>query len=81
LNVKPLGSAPVSVKEDVGVPVVVTVNVAAAPTANAVLFALVILGAVPPPCVVGLNAATPAAQKSVDLSVALADATPAVACI
>jgi hypothetical protein len=44
-NVTPLGSAPDSVREGAGVPVVVTVNVAATPTANVVLFALVIAGA------------------------------------
>lgn len=47
LNVRPLGSAPVSVKEGVGVPVVVTVNVPAVPTVNVVLFVLVMLGATP----------------------------------
>src|ERR1700679_2800599 len=44
-NVTPLGSAPDSVREGAGVPVVLTVNVAATPTANVVLFALVIAGA------------------------------------
>ena len=45
LKVTPLGSAPVSVSDGVGVPVVVTVNVPAVPTANVVLLALVITGA------------------------------------
>ena len=45
LNVMPLGSVPVSVKEGVGVPVVVTENVPAVPTVNVVLLALVIAGA------------------------------------
>jgi len=47
-NVTPLGSAPVSVKVGVGVPVVVTVKLPAVPAVNVVLFALVIAG----PCVV-----------------------------
>ena len=41
-NVTPDGRAPLSVREGVGTPVAVTVNVPAAPTANDVLFALVI---------------------------------------
>jgi len=45
--VTPLGSAPVSVRVGVGVPVVVTENVPAAPTVNVVLLALVITGAAP----------------------------------
>src|SRR5204863_9279560 len=45
LNVTPLGSAPVSLSDGVGVPVVVTVNVPAVPTANVVLLALVIAAA------------------------------------
>jgi hypothetical protein len=45
LNVTPLGSAPVSLSEGVGLPVVVTVKLPAVPTVNAVLFALVIAGA------------------------------------
>jgi len=44
MNVTPLGSAPVSVKEDVGKLVVVTVNVPAVPTANVAPLALVIAG-------------------------------------
>src|SRR5215472_873275 len=46
-NVTPLGSVPVSVRDGVGVPVVVTVKLAAVPTANVVLLALVMLGAIP----------------------------------
>ena len=46
LNVTPLGSAPVSLSEGVGLPVVVTVKLPAAPSVNAVLFALVITGAI-----------------------------------
>ena len=49
LNVTPLGSVPASLSDGVGAPVVVTVNVPAVPTVNVVLFALVMLGAVPPP--------------------------------
>jgi hypothetical protein len=60
LNVTPLGSAPDSVSEGVGVPVVVTVKLPAVPTVNVVLFALVIAGAVPPP-LAGLKAAITAA--------------------
>jgi len=45
LKVTPLGSAPVSVSDGVGVPVVVTENVPAVPTVNVVLLALVITGA------------------------------------
>jgi hypothetical protein len=81
LNVTPLGSVPVSVSDGVGVPVAVTVNVPAVPTVNVVPFALVIVGAVPPPAPAGLNAATPAAQLFAAPSVALADAVPAVAWI
>ena len=44
-NVTPLGSAPVSVTDGVGVPVVVTVKLPAVPTVNVVLLALVIAGA------------------------------------
>ena len=44
-KVTPLGSAPISVRVGVGVPVVVTENVPAAPTVNVVLLALVITGA------------------------------------
>jgi hypothetical protein len=44
-NVTPLGSAPVSLRFGVGVPVVNTENVPATPTANDVLLALVIAGA------------------------------------
>ena len=46
-KVTPLGSAPISVRVGVGVPVVVTENVPAAPTVNVVLLALVITGAAP----------------------------------
>ena len=46
LNVTGLGSAPVSVSDGVGAPVVVTVKLPAAPTVNVVLLALVIAGAV-----------------------------------
>jgi len=45
LNVTPLGSAPVSVREGVGAPVVVTVKLPALPTVNVVLLLLVIAGA------------------------------------
>jgi hypothetical protein len=45
LNVTPLGSAPVSLSEGVGLPVVVTVKLASVPTVNVVLLALVIVGA------------------------------------
>jgi hypothetical protein len=45
VKVTPLGSAPVSTKDGVGVPVVVTMNVPAAPTVNVVLLALVMAGA------------------------------------
>ena len=44
-NVTPLGNAPVSVSESVGVPVAVTVKLPAVPTVNVVLLALVIAGA------------------------------------
>ena len=44
-NVTPDGRAPLSVSEGVGTPVAVTVNVPAEPTANDVLFALVMTGA------------------------------------
>jgi hypothetical protein len=43
-NVTPLGSAPVSVKDGVGAPVVVTVKLPAVPTVNVVLAGLVIVG-------------------------------------
>src|SRR5713226_7723922 len=45
LKVTPLGSAPDSDKDGVGVPVVVTVNVPTLPTVKVVLLALVIAGA------------------------------------
>ena len=45
LNVTRLGSAPVSVSDGVGDPVVVTVKLPAVPTVNVVLLALVIAGA------------------------------------
>lgn len=48
LKVTPPGSAPVSVSDGVGVPVVVTENVPATPTANVVLLALVTAGPVFP---------------------------------
>jgi hypothetical protein len=44
-NVTPLGSVPASVSVGFGEPVVVTVKLPAVPTANVVLFALVIAGA------------------------------------
>ena len=44
-NVTPLGSVPVAVRDGVGVPVVVTVKLPAAPTVNVVLVALVIAAA------------------------------------
>ena len=44
-NVTPLGSAPVSVSEGVGVPDAVTVKLPAEPAVNVALFALVIAGA------------------------------------
>lgn len=46
LKVTPLGSAPVSVSDGVGVPVVVKEKVPAAPTVNVVPLALVIVGPV-----------------------------------
>jgi len=45
VKVTPFGSAPDSLRLDVGKPVVVTVNVPAAPTENVVVVALVIAGA------------------------------------
>jgi hypothetical protein len=45
LKVTPLGSAPVSVRDGVGVPVAVTVKVPAVPTTKVALLALVIAGA------------------------------------
>ena len=47
VKVTPLGRAPDSLSDGVGDPVVVTVKLPAVPTANVVLFALVMLGAVP----------------------------------
>ena len=47
LNVTPLGSVPLSVRDGVGVPVVVTEKVPAVPTVNVVLLPLVSTGAVP----------------------------------
>ena len=44
-KVTPVGSAPVSLKDEVGNPVVVTVNVPIVPDVNVVLPALVIAGA------------------------------------
>ena len=46
VRLTPLGSAPVSEIDGVGAPVVVTANVAAFPTWNMTLLALVIAGAV-----------------------------------
>ena len=46
VKVTPLGSAPDSVRDGVGDPVVVTVKLPAVPTVNVVLLALVIVGAV-----------------------------------
>jgi hypothetical protein len=43
-NVTPLGSAPLSLTDGVGVPVAVTVKLPAAPTENVVLLPLVIAG-------------------------------------
>jgi hypothetical protein len=62
-NVTPLGSAPVSVSDGVGVPVVVTVRkLSGEPIKNVMLLALVILGAIPPPPpLAGLKAAITAA--------------------
>ena len=45
LKVTPFGRLPVSLSVGAGKPVAVTVNVPAVPTWNAVLFALVIVGA------------------------------------
>ena len=45
LKVTPLGRVPDSVRDGVGVPVIVTENVPAVPTINVVLLALVITGA------------------------------------
>ena len=44
-NVTPLGREPVSVSDGVGVPVAVTANVPATPTASVAVLALVIAGA------------------------------------
>ena len=44
VKVTPLGSAPDSVRDGVGDPVVVTVKLPAVPTVNVVLFVLVIAG-------------------------------------
>src|SRR5690348_2799404 len=46
-NVTPLGSAPASVSEGVGVPVAVKMKLPATPEVNVVLLALVIVGATP----------------------------------
>ena len=46
VKVTPLGSAPDSVRDGVGDPVVVTVKLPAVPTVNVVLLALVIVGEV-----------------------------------
>ena len=46
VNVTPVGRVPVTLYVGVGVPVAVTLNVAAVPTAKIVLVALVITGAV-----------------------------------
>ena len=45
VKVTPLGSAPVSVSDGAGVPVVVTVKLPAAPTVKVILLALVMAGA------------------------------------
>jgi len=45
LKVTPFGSVPVSVRDGVGVPVVLTANVPGVPTVNVVLLALVMTGA------------------------------------
>ena len=47
VKVTPLGSAPVSLRDGVGTPVVVTLKVLAAPFVNVVLFALVITAPAP----------------------------------
>jgi hypothetical protein len=44
-NVTPVGSAPVSIKDGTGKPVVITVNDPKAPTVNVVLLGLVMAGA------------------------------------
>ena len=44
-NVTPLGTAPVSVKDGVGVPVAAIVKLPGVPTVNVVLLVLVIAGA------------------------------------
>lgn len=80
VNITPAGRAPDSVRDGVGVPVVVTVKLPAAPAVNVVLAALVIAGAVPPPLAAGLNAAIPAAQAFVAPRVAVATEGPAAAC-
>ena len=80
VNIRPVGSVPDSLKDGVGVPVVVTVKLPAAPTVKIVLLALVIVGAVPPPLPATLNAAIAAAQGFAIPRVALAAAAPAVAC-
>jgi non-ribosomal peptide synthetase component E (peptide arylation enzyme) len=49
VKVTPLGNAPVSVIDGVGLPVAVTVKLPTVPTVKAVLLALVIAGAVPVP--------------------------------
>jgi hypothetical protein len=46
VNIRPVGSVPDSLKDGVGVPVVVTVKLPAAPTVKIALLALVIVGAV-----------------------------------
>ena len=79
-NITPAGRAPDSVRDGVGVPVVVTVKLPAAPAVNVVLLSLVIAGAVPPPLPAGLNAAIPAAHASVAPRVTLAAEGPAAAC-
>jgi hypothetical protein len=67
-NVTPLGSAPVSVKDGVGAPVVVTVKLPAVPTVNVELLALVITGDV---CIAGVavNATNPRIAFSVGVPV------------
>jgi hypothetical protein len=68
VNVTPLGSAPVSLRFGVGVPVVDTVNVPATPTANVVLLALVIAGAWSTVSVKACEAGVPTPLLAVNVS-------------
>ena len=61
VKVTPFGRAPDSLSAGVGDPVAVTVKLPAVPAVNVVLFALVMLGAVPPEVPLGLKAANTAA--------------------